>query len=79
MTALVDLGRPVGALGVKGYAQQKVERLAALVDLCCSLHPRTVMDSGQIGGVEDLSCTVHFLSVAQQMTGLRAAIVDLRC
>ncbi len=79
LTALVDLGRPVGALGVKGYAQQKAERLAALVDLCRSLRPRTVMDSGQIGGVEDLCCTVHFLSVAHQMARRRAALVDLCC
>ena len=49
------------------------------MDLRRSLDPRSVMDSGQIGSIEGLRCTVHFLSVAHQITERLAALVDLRC
>ena len=63
----MDLCCPVGALGVKEHAHQKGERLAALVDLCYSLHLPSVMDSGLIGGIEGLCCTVRFLSVPDEI------------
>ena len=53
--------------------------LAALLDLCRSLHPFSVMDSGRIGGIEDLCCTVHFPSVANQCTKRLAAFADSCC
>ena len=79
LAALVDLRRSVEALGAMEYAHRKVKRLAALVDLCCSLDPLNVMDRRRIDGIEDLCCTVRFLSVAHQITKRLAALVDLRC
>ena len=74
----MDLCRAVGALGAKEHAHQRVKRLAALVDLRRSLDSPSVTDSRQIGGIEGLRYTVHFLSVAHRTTERLAALVDLR-